>query len=230
LQRFPGRDRGRTIQISEMLDLLKQPAMIFLGLLMMLYSGSEMGINAWIVRYFEDELLNGNKIAATLHVSLLSRDLIVPVTTGVFLTLYWFSMTVGRLLVTFAGRLVPDYLLLRVITTCAAAAGLGIFIAGSVVPATVFLVLTGLFFSGIFATTIAIGANRFPNFAGSVSGIIIGFSGFGIMLMNSGIGEIAQRAGSVRAGMLFAAVLLFGMAACSFAIKKDKSAKSFATA
>ncbi|MFA6451591.1 MAG: MFS transporter [bacterium] len=225
-QEFPGHDRSEVIRFSEMFGLLKQPAMLIIGLLVALYAGAEMGINAWIVRYFEDELLNGSKVAMTIKAAFFSRHMALPVTTGLFLTLYWFSMTAGRLLVTIAGRRFPDYILLRALTTCAAIAGLGIFITGNVIVAAVFLILTGFFFSGIFATSIAIGNNRFPSYAGSVSGIIIAFSGVGNMALNSGIGEISQRFGSIKAGMFFASIMLIGMAACSFAIRKDPVVKT----
>lgn len=222
VQRFPApaADTGR-ITPRATLDLLRHPTVLLLGGVMALYVGGEIGINGWIVRYFDEELLKGEAFAHVLSFNIGARAFSFTITTSFFLTLYWFSMTVGRVFATLAGRAMADYKLLRIVTLASAVCALATFLVDGVLPAAIFLALTGLFFSGIFATTIAIGGNRFPERLGMVSGIIIAFSGAGNVALNAAIGEIAQVTGSIRAGLLFAAVLLFGMAACAFAIKKS---------
>lgn len=217
VQKFEVRSGGDSMRISDAFSLVKKPAMIFIGLMVAFYVGSEMGINAWIVRYFDEQLLNGQPLGAFLPFGLNPA-------TGIVLTLYWASMTFGRLFSTYAASRVPDYKLLRFLTTISAVAGIAAFSVRGVLPAVIFLIITGISFSGIFATAIAAGNNRFPEYTGSVSGFVIGFSGIGNMVLNVIIGNIIQETGSIRSGMLFAAALLFAMAACSFAIKKAPEA------
>jgi MFS transporter, FHS family, glucose/mannose:H+ symporter len=199
-----------------MFAMLRQPTVLLLAGVIALYVGGEIGINAWIVRYFDEELLKGNPLI--LHLGASHKQ----IATSFLLTLYWFSMTVGRVFTTLAGRVVPDTTLLRFVTLMSAVCAIATFAVGHILPAAIFLGLTGLFFSGIFPTTLAIGGNRYPESLGLVSGILIGFSGIGNVVLNSAIGEIAQRTGSIRAGLMFVAALLLGMAACAFGIKKMK--------
>ncbi len=225
MQKFPERTAAaHTIHLKQVFRLAKQPTMLVLGTLVALFVGSEMGINAWIVRYFEEELMKGQPATSFFSFALGSRHYDFHVSAGLFLTLYWLTMTVGRVFSTVAGKYVPDYLLLRVITLMSMIVGLGTYFVKGVLPAAVLLGLTGFFFAGIFATTIAVGIKRFPEYTGAVSGLILGFSGIGNMVMNAGIGIVAQYAGSIRAGLLFAATLLIGVTACAFAVKKDAAA------
>jgi fucose permease len=222
VQGFPAREPGAAVRFREIPELLKRPVVLLLGCVMALYVGGEMGINGWIVRYFEEDLHFTRDVAPHLRFAIGARVFNPPLTASVFLTLYWFMMTLGRVISTIVGRFVPDYKLLRAVAALSAAAGLATFLVDSVPLAAVFLGLTGLFFSGIFPTVLATGANRAPDRIGLVSGLLIGFSGIGNVILNYGIGEISQRAGSIRYGMLFVAVLLLGMAACAFAIGPAK--------
>jgi len=224
VQKFPEKTAlGNAIHLKELFRLAKQPTMLVLGTLVALFIGSEMGINAWIVRYFEEELMKGRPLTSLFSFSLGAHHYSFHITAGIFLTLYWFAMTVGRIFSTIAGKYIPDHLLLRFITLMSMIVGLGTYFVKGVLPAAVLLGLTGFFFAGIFATTIAVGIKRFPEYTGAVSGLILGFSGVGCTVMNAGIGIVAQYAGSIRAGLLFAATLLIGVAACAFAVKGEEA-------
>lgn len=215
-QKFPAPQSGAPGGAREALAMLRQPAVWLLGGVVALYVGAEIGINAWIVRYFDEELLQGRGFSYRLAIG----PAAFTVTTSMVLTLYWFSMTVGRVFSTAAGRAMPDYALLRAVTLLSAVFGVAAFLVRDPRLALLFLTLTGLAFSGIFPTTLAMGGNRFPARLGLISGIVIAFSGVGNVALNAAIGEIAQRS-SIRHGMLFAAVLLAGMAACAFALGKN---------
>lgn len=217
-QKFPEPAQGGPQGPRQTLAMLRHPAVWLLGGVVALYVGGEIGINGWIVRYFDEDLLHGAPFAHTLRLALGGRVFAFTITTSVFLTLYWFSMTVGRVFATVAGRTVPDYVLLRTVTLLSAVFGIATFLVSDIRLAALFLALTGLCFSGIFPTTLALGANRFPERLGMISGLIIAFSGVGNVALNAAIGEIAQRTHSIRNGMLFAAILLTGMAACAFAL------------
>ena len=219
-QKFPDPQPGAAAGLRQTLALLRHPAVWLLGGVVALYVGAEIGINAWIVRYFDEDLLHGARFAHTLRPA---PGIAFTLTTSVFLTLYWFSMTVGRVFSTLAGRTLADYALLRAATLLSAAFAIATFLVRDIRLAATFLALTGLCFSGIFPTAIALGSNRFPDRLGMISGLIIAFSGVGNVVLNAAIGEIAQRTHSIRNGMLFAAILLAGMAACAFALGKGKA-------
>lgn len=222
VQRFPSVEGGETVKFSEMFSMLRKPTVILLGGVIAFYVGGEMGINVWVVRYFDEVLLHGEPLNTRLGITIGGRAFSFGVTTSVFLSLYWFTLTLGRLIVTFAGRVVPDYVLLRVITAMSAVFAVLTFAVNDVAWATAFLALTGLSFSGIFATTVAIGVNRFPERPGIISGIVIAFSGAGNVVFNTAIGQAAEATGTIRAGMLFAAALMIGMAVCAMFIGKSK--------
>jgi len=215
-QKFPGMEAGsETVGIRDMLKLLRSPTVLLVGLVIAFYVGGEMGINNWIVRYFDEILLEGEPLAEHFGIN-------AGITSSIFLTLYWFTMTVGRLGATIAGRFMRDVSLLRIMAVSSTVCAIATFMVDGVAAAAVFLGLTGLFFSGIFATTIATGGNRFPDRLGTISGIVIGFSGIGNVGFNAAIGSIAQAAG-LRAGMLFAAGTLVLMSLCALLIPAPKT-------
>ncbi|HOO55807.1 MAG TPA: MFS transporter [bacterium] len=213
LQKFPVMSSEGLIRLADIVDVAKRPTVVLLGGVIALYVGGEMGINAWVVRYFQEELGFVKADVPLIGVTL---------NAGFFLTLYWFTMTLGRLFVTIAGKYVADHILLKIVTTFSAVSAIAAFSVDNIFLAGFFLGLTGLFFSGIFATSIAIGGNRFPERVGIISGLIIAFSGIGNVFLNYSIGEIAQRMNSIRAGLLFVAVMLAGMAVCAFFVRSGK--------
>ncbi len=221
IQKFPEVTFGEKVSFRDTLSMMRIPSVVVIGGVVALYVGGEIGINAWIVRYFDREVLNGVPFSHTLKFGVGAHVLAFTLTSGIFQSLYWFTMTVGRFFVTFTAKSVPDYLLLRVLTLGSAICAIATFIVRDAVSASIFLGLTGFFFSGIFATAIATGGNRFPDKLGQISGIIICFSGIGNVVLNAAIGEVAQRAGNIRAGMLFASAILVGMTICAFAVKKQ---------
>ncbi|MEW6201794.1 MAG: MFS transporter [bacterium] len=222
MQRFQQVEREEMLRFRDMALLLRNPTVLLLGAAIACYVGAEMGINAWIVRYFDEVLLRGQPLTARLHVNLGYTEIDAGLTSSIFLTLYWFTMTVGRIFSTLAGRVVPDTTLLRAMTLLSLITAIATFITSDYIMAAILLGLTGLFFSGIFATTVAIGGNRFPSNLGIISGIIIGFSALGNIIFNAAIGEIAQASG-LRAAMLFAAALLVIMTLCAFLVRRTRS-------
>jgi len=214
-QKYPEAEAGQAVKLGDVFGMIKKPTVLLVGGVVAFYVGGEMGINTWVVRYFEQELQFKSAAAPVIG---------ILVTPSFVLSFFWFTMTVGRLVATFAGKVVPDYILLRVVTALSAASAVTAFLVRSPLAAGFFIGLTGLFFSGIFATSVAIGGNRFPDRLGMISGIVIGFSGLGNVLFNYGVGEVAQRTGSIRIGLLFASAMLVCMAACAFSIKKPGEA------
>lgn len=218
-QKFPEHEKTTPVRPSDMVAMLKNPRVVALCGVIAFYVGGEMGINAWVVRYFDEVLHASEALAEAAR----NKDSIVAgmnLNSNFFLTMYWFSITVGRVVATVAGKYIPDIKLLRIMAVISTICATITFSVNSYALAAVFLAATGLFFSGIFATTIAAGSNMFPSRTGIVSGIIIGFSGIGNIIFSAGIGWIAELSG-LRAGLLFAAAMLGVMTICSFLIKQQ---------
>lgn len=223
VQRFPAIESEKSSAPVSAAAMLKNRTVVLLGLLIAFYVGGEMGINAWIVRYFDEIISGGDGFSAAINLNLLITSVNFTLNASFFLTLYWFTMTVGRIFATIGGRFLTDITLLRIMTAGSAVAGVATFLMDDVLAAGVMLGITGFFLSGIFATTIATGGNRFPEQLGVISGIVIGFSGLGNVVLNAAIGGIAMEYG-LRAGMTFISALLVAMAACSFLISEKSKA------
>lgn len=222
VQAFPKAAFGKPMNVAEALSLLRSREALLLGMVTALYVAGEMGINSWIVRYFDEELLKGAPLAEALGL----RAGAAWLTTSAALSLYWLTLTVGRVGATYAAGKIPGYKMLRIVTALSAVFTIAVFSTRSVALAAVFLALTGLSYSGIFPTAIAVGCNRFPERVGMASGLIIWFSAVGNVVFNTAIGGIAERFGSIRAGMIFASLMLFGMAACARLIGPAKNSSS----
>ncbi|MEW5947619.1 MAG: MFS transporter [bacterium] len=201
LQRFPAAREKKPLQAAGLLRFAANPAMITLGAGMFFYVGSEIGINDWIVLYLE-RFLSLDKLSASNTLSY-----------------YWLAMTAGRFFCTLAARFVKAESLLVIIASLSAAAAMLIFAARTPLSAAAFIALTGFFSSGIFATIIAIGGNRFPADVGAVSGILIGFSGMGNIFFPSLIGTVAQLV-SLKLALAAACAMLFLLLACAAAAAK----------
>lgn len=220
VQKFPVHEKSTPVKPSDMISMLKNPRVIMLSMVIAFYVGGEMGINAWVVRYFDEVLHAGEAMAAGGPMKIGALGFSTNLNSNFFLTMYWFSITVGRIVATAAGKYIPDIKLLRIMAVVSTVCATITFSVDNYVVAAVFLAATGLFFSGIFATTIAAGSNMFPSRTGIVSGIIIGFSGIGNIIFSAGIGWISELSG-LRAGLLFAAGMLGIMTVCSFMIKQQ---------
>lgn len=182
-----------------------RPAVVLLGLAMVFYVGAEIGINDWIVLYFQ-RFLGMDKTAAS---GLLSN--------------YWLLMTVGRLFCALAARRVSAEILLCVITGLSAVSTLLIFTTDNPAAAGAFLMAAGFITSGTFATIIAIGADRFPRDTAVVSGLLMGFSGIGNLAFPVMVGAIAQ-ATDLRLGLAVSCGMLFFLFFVSLAILRMKRA------
>lgn len=222
-QKFPEPEKIVPVRLIDMFKMLSNKRVLTLSLVLAFYVGGEMGINAWVVRYFDEVLNAGKALASGVSINKGPLNFKMDLNSSFFLTLYWLSITVGRVIATGVGKFVPDIKLLRIMTLVSTICATVTFSVNNYVVAAVFLALTGLFFSGIFATTIAAGSNMFPTRIGIVSGIIIGFSGIGNIVFSAGIGWIAEISG-LRAGLLFAAGMLGLMTLCSFTLKQQDEA------
>jgi fucose permease len=85
-------------------------------------------------------------------------------------------------------------------------------------PSMVLFVLLGFFFSGIYPTVMAQAGSVFPQYSGTVSGVLTASGGLGGMLLPLGMGLVSDYAG-LRVGLfvsLVATIVMFVVAVVSF--------------
>jgi fucose permease len=188
LTKYPDKVSSDRIEFSYFFKILRNPYTLLLGAIILLYVGSEMGINYWSVLYMETNLAVP-KIAASS-----------------FLTYFWMAMTFGRFITFLIARKIGSKKLLFFLTLSSVFA-FGVFMfAESETAAGVSLLILGLAFSGIFPTVVALGTDRFSETLGTITGFLMMFMGGGTLLFPWLIGAISD-VYSLTAGMF--SILLF---------------------
>ena len=197
---FPRQVDSDRIELSTAIDIVKSPYALLLGMLVLFYVGSEMGINYWSVLYMERRMDISTLIASS------------------YLSYFWIAMTVGRFVCAAAAKKIGEWALL-VILTVGALAGYALFLMVDVGwAAGVAMTGAGMFFSGIFPIVIALGGNRFSHALGTINGFLMSFMAGGILIFPWLVGVIAQRT-SLDIGMMFILVLMLLLAAGSFMLR-----------
>lgn len=159
------------------------PPVLVLAALLGIYVGVEVGIGGWLTKYMTD-----------VHGLDLSR-------AGTALSLYWLGLTGGRLaLSAVSHRFRERSLLIGLSAFATAAAALALSIQ-STAAAEVCFALTGLGFSGIFPTVMALGAAAGPHDVARVTSVLITGAGIGGIVFPWLMAAISDGAG-LTAGML----------------------------
>ncbi|MBN1881653.1 MAG: MFS transporter [Deltaproteobacteria bacterium] len=194
---FPRQVDSERIELSTAVDIVKSPYALLLGLLVLLYVGSEMGINYWSVLYMEKRMDISTLIASS------------------YLSYFWIAMTAGRYVCAAISKKIGEWGLLLILTI-GALVGYGLFLTVDVGwAAGVAMTGAGVFFSGIFPILMALGGNRFSHALGSINGFLMSFMAGGMLIFPWLVGVIAQRT-SLDTGMMFILMLLLLLAAGSF--------------
>jgi len=197
---FPRQVDSDKIELSTALDIVKSPYALLLGILVILYVGSEMGINYWSVLYMERRMDISTLIASS------------------YLSYFWIAMTAGRYVCAAAAKKIGEWALLLILTI-GALVGYGLFLMVDVGwAAGVAMTGAGLFFSGIFPIIMALGGNRFSHALGTINGFLMSFMAGGILIFPWLVGVIAQKT-SLDTGMLFILVLMLLLSVGSFMLR-----------
>ena len=177
---------------------LSAPVLV-LAALLGIYVGVEVGVGGWLTKYMTD-----------VHGLDLSQ-------AGTALSLYWLGLTGGRLaLSAVAHRIRERSLLIALSAFATAAAVLGLSVPNAAAAEACFA-LTGLGFSGIFPTVMALGAAAGPDDVARVTSILITGAGIGGILFPWVMAAISDGAG-LTAGMLLYVAGSAAMIALSFRI------------
>ena len=158
--------------------------------------GAELGLMSWIVEFI--------RVNRSFNIS--------AVGVGLFLSYLSLAMLVGRFGYGFFAERVGSIGAL-VVSGIGSGVCIALFLLVNSLPgAVVFVVLFGLFISGMNATLIAYACEKFPERVGTVSGLMTAAIGTGSAVFPNAIGRIADAAG-LGIGLWICAVNLFIVAA-----------------
>ncbi|HEV2123207.1 MAG TPA: MFS transporter, partial [Chloroflexota bacterium] len=174
-------------EVSNILTLLREPALLRLSLLQGLYVGAEVALAGWITTYLL-ETFRADEPAAALATSV-----------------YWAGFLIGRpVIALITHRAGPYRLLPWLIGAGLGFAVLGVF-ATSALVATGAYFLTGLAICGVFPTVMALALEGRVRDAGSVAALITAAGGTGSLIWPWIVGVVADGQG-LRVAMAVAAV------------------------
>ncbi len=191
-------------------SLYRSPLLWMLGVLLLLYVGTENGIGGWTTTYMDRTTPIGISNAAL-------------VTSG-----FWLALTGGRLVSVIAGRWLRSFTLL--VTSLAGAAVGGLLMAlstGSTIPSIAAIVLIGFGFGSIYPTTIAITTEKFPNAPGKAASVAAAMGSVGGMLLPWQQGVLLDRVG-VNASAWFVALGTLAMLALAVRIQYNRRSQQVA--
>jgi fucose permease len=184
----------KTVDLSALARVLRQPAFLALCLAQALYVGAEVGFASWMPTYFRDSLPGG------------------IFWEGLVVTVFWIAMTIGRVgVVPLIGRIS----LLRLAILLAMGGVVGSVLATlSSTPWIVicFVAWTGMCFSGIFALILAEADVLFPSMSGSAFGGITASGGIGGAIIPWAMALLAATALHWRGALLLVPLAIAGVA------------------
>ena len=152
---FPAPKQPQGFPLAAAQGLVRDPVLLLMGLMLFLASGMEITVGGWTATFFKDELQIPD-----------SRAL-------VYLSLYWFGMTLGRLALSSAVRRVAPA---RVLSGCLAIAFCGallLILTRSVSLAVVGVFLLGCGFAASFPVVLGFVGDRYAHLSGTAFSIVI---------------------------------------------------------
>ncbi len=188
--RFPAPKQPRGLPLARAVGLLRDPALLLLGLMLFFESGVEITAGGWTAAYVQEGLA-------------------LPASRALFfLSLYWAGMTAARLaLGAVLRRVAPAPVLFASIALAAAAAFLLIGATGAP-AAAVGAVLLGAGFAGVFPIVLGYVGERYPEISGTAFSLVTVMALAGGTVLPWATGVLGQRAGLRASFLLIPASLL----------------------
>jgi MFS transporter, FHS family, glucose/mannose:H+ symporter len=170
--RFPAPKQAQGVPLANAGQLLRDPAVLLLGLMLFLQSGIEITVGGWTATYFQEELGIGGQRAL------------------VFLSLYWLGMMLARLAL---GALLRRVAAPRVLLAC-----LGVALAGAalllgtrdVAAAAAGVFLLGCGFAATFPVVLGFVGDRYAQLSGTAFSVVIVMALTGGMLLPYATGAL----------------------------------------
>ena len=193
LQRFPPPVMAGGFNWKEARQVVTDPTVLFLALVLFFYVGIEISTAAWVRTYLEKDFGMGARAS------------------GEVLSLFWTTHMAGRLI---ASQLLKKVRGPKFVLLCSLGAIVGLLImvhAPSQQVAVLGIVMTGFFYGPVFPTTVGTASSYFAKIFGTVFGIIMAVALVAPTIMPWAIGQVAQEHAVAEALWLVvtAATLLF---------------------
>jgi fucose permease len=166
---------------------------LWLAVMLGLYVGVEMGIGGWLTKY----MVTVREVGLTY--------------AGNALSLYWLGLAAGRLVLSALSHHVREQTLLVMLSVMAAVAVPAALAVEAPAQAVMCFAATGLGFSGIFPSVIALGGRYHPHDTARATSVMIAGAGVGGIVIPWAMSAIADGAG-LSAGMAFYAAICVVMA------------------
>lgn len=194
LVRFPAPKQPRGFPLGHGAGLLRDPAVLLLGLILFLQSGIEITTGGWATTFFEEEL------AAA------------PGAAAFGLSLLWMGMTASRLvLARLLARFTPSRVLLGCISL-AVAGSLVVLSASSVPIAFAGLFVTGAGLAAGFPVALGYAGDLYPTLSGTTFSLLFVMALTGGSILPFAAGALGSAFG-LRYSLLITPVSLLGIAA-----------------
>jgi fucose permease len=163
--RFPVPKRSEGITVREALQLLREPALLLLGLMLLLESGLETTMGGWTAPFFQQEY--GIRTDRAL----------------LYITLFWSGLMLARLLHGTILHSLPSFLAISVSLATAVTGGVVMTLAPHVAVATAGTFLVGMGCGGVFPLVLALVGDRYAAASGTAFGIAFTMALLGGMLL-----------------------------------------------
>lgn len=187
--RFPAPKHAQGLPLRQGADLIRQPTLLLLGLMLFLQSGMEITLGGWTATYFNEVLaLEGSQAL-------------------LYLSLFWFGMMLARLAL---GTVLRDIEPARVLVAC-----IGIAFAGTLLllmSTTRGPAATGVFFAGAglaagFPVVLGYVGDRYAALSGTAFSIALVMALTGGSILPYGTGALAESYG-LRASLVIVPIAL----------------------
>lgn len=187
---FPAAKHAAGLPLGQVRTLLRNPVVILFGILLFFQSGNEITSSGWITTY----------LVQTLGIS--------PANASLYLAGFWGAVMVGRWFSSWILRHVQDTGLVQ-IGAISASTSMLLFVAfPDPVLSAILICWIGFSMAAIFPSVLGQAASRFPEFSGTVFGILISIALVGGMTVPWLTGYVAEQF-TLGTGLLLAAIGFF---------------------
>lgn len=204
--RFPAPKQAQGFPLADAGQLVRDPVLLLMGMMLFLESGMEITVGGWTATYFQEELgLAGQRAL-------------------VFLSLYWLGMMLVRLAL---GWLLRRASPVRVLLACLGLALVGAFLligTESVTAAGVGVFLIGCGFAATYPVVLGFVGDRYEQLSGTAFSVVIVMALVGGMLLPYATGALGAVYG-LRGSFLIIPTALVLLAALLFVVTRRLSTR-----
>lgn len=161
--KFPSPKHEQGFPVREGMQLVKEPSLLLLGMILFFQSGLEMTVSGWSATFFHEEL------------GIRARQSVL------YLSFYWLGLIFARIAISELLRRVSMNRVMTFSMLLSVAASILLLLSQSIWLALPALFITGLGFAAIFPLVFAYVGNLFPNYSGTAFSVILSIALIGGM-------------------------------------------------